>query len=193
MIYFDEKHSQILTNSCMNCQEKHFQPPNEQVPRVGCCSYSPVLGLFEIAKIIKQNESFLHRLLQTSDVSIHPYHIVVHAKVHSTFAKEDIATLSVLEQEDLKTSYSVCQFFEETRGCTLPPSFKNTVCRSFICSTVELSFTPEEHLNFKKWTQNINKEADNFHREHKLNLQKKSIDIKNNTEKVISYFKVLTN
>ena len=54
--------------------------------------------------------------------------------------------LTQLEKDDLRHSYSICQFSEENKGCSLDPSFKNSVCRSFICTSIEESLHDDKQV-----------------------------------------------
>ncbi|WP_088105313.1 hypothetical protein [Halalkalibacter urbisdiaboli] len=189
MIIFDKTYNQLLTNACLTCQDEHFQPPIPELPVIGCCSYSPVFTLFEIHNMVKINEDFFYSLYSHQAATIHPFTIFVEAEVHATFHLLDLSPYSKLERDDLKTSYSICQFFKNDQGCSLHPSFKNAVCRSFICTTVEDALSDNQKQQLAEWTNAIQKEVQYFLHVHKHELEKRSINLINEPDEVVAYLK----
>ncbi|WP_227938138.1 hypothetical protein [Alkalihalobacillus deserti] len=190
MIFIDIEKRQILSNSCLNCQDDFFQPPNRQFPKVGCCSYSPTFYLLEIAKMCAEDQSFfIDSVLMHPKAETFPYSIKVHAEVHPAYQQVRKVNLSKLEEDDLKLSYSTCQFFN--KGCSLDPSFKNVVCRTFICMTIENSLEQEQKDSLQKWTKTFSKEELDFQLKHESELKKRGIDLIKNPQKVVQYFQGL--
>ncbi|WP_017727597.1 hypothetical protein [Halalkalibacterium ligniniphilum] len=190
MIVLDKKNKQVLTPHCSFCPETFFSPAEDHLPRVGCCSYSPLFGLFELSKMAQHNETFLRTsILNHENAQILPYQIKVHANVDPSFYKQQSFSLTKLERDDLKLRYSVCVFLKQGEGCSLPPFYKNIVCRSFICPTVEsmLSETEQHHLQIMVRT--ITQVASQFHIKHEKKLIQKGIDLLSNPNAVISYLK----
>ncbi|ARK30736.1 hypothetical protein [Halalkalibacter krulwichiae] len=91
-----------------------------------------------------------------------------------------------MENEDLKLSYSTCQFFYN--GCTLKPSFKSAVCRTFICMTIEESLSETKQDELQYWNRVFQKEEKDFQAFHVKELQKRNINLLDNPHKLIKYF-----
>lgn len=126
MIHFDKTNRQILTSACLQCNDDCFQPPSKEVPKVGCCSYSPTFYLLEIKNMVQTNEVFFQEyFLNHPAALIEPYSIKIPAIIHPMYNSRPIQQgLTKLEQDDLRQSYSICQFFKTNHGCTLDPSYK---------------------------------------------------------------------
>lgn len=190
MIFIDQEKKQILSNNCLNCQDPFFQPPNRQFAKVGCCSYSPSFYLLEIAKMCLDNPSFfINSILTHPNAERFAYSIKVHANVHPAYEKTSRGHLSKLERDDLKLSYSTCQYFHN--GCSLNPSYKNAVCRTFICMSVEDSLDEEQKELLQKWTKTFSKEEMDFQIKHEAELNKRGIDLIEDPVQVIQYFRKL--
>jgi hypothetical protein len=193
MIKFDNTNKQILSSACLTCEDEFFQPPIHDIPKVGCCSYSPTFYLYEIALMCRKDEQFfLDKILTNPHAEISPFSIKIHANVHPAYAfvsKKQARTK--LEEDDIRLSYSICQFFKKEEGCTLHPSYKNSVCRSFICLTIENSLTEHMKHSLQKWTRIIKNEEMTFQREQELELKKRKINLKLNPTEVIHYFQGL--
>jgi hypothetical protein len=194
VINFDKTNRQLLTSACLSCNEPHFSRPIEELPHVGCCSYSPVFSLFELSKVATEDPSFYFELVNQDANTVNDYTIRINAWIHPAYQKNDHSLKrSTIEQEDLKISYSICRFFKENQGCTLKPSFKNAVCRSFICSTVEDRLATDEKSHLLEWVQDIQSEATSFHRKHETILKERRMSLKEHPNQVFSYLKALTN
>ena len=156
---------------------------------VGCCSYSPVFSLFEIYQMMKDGnrDIFMEMFYGQKAATIKPYEITVHAEVHSLFDKQSVDSLSSIEKEDLRLQYSVCQFFEPQKGCSLPANYKNATCRSFICLTIEDQLDDEAKVQLKEWNTNIHQEVHSFVKEHQRVLEQKGINLQNNVHAVLDY------
>ncbi|KHF40445.1 hypothetical protein [Halalkalibacter okhensis] len=142
--------------------------------------------------INKDEAFFLKHILHHPKALLSPYHITVQAQVHSdyerVFWKE---SLSKLEADDLRHSYSICQFFKNEKGCSLHPSFKNSVCRSFICLSIEARLNEDERESLHSWTQMIKHEEMLFQRTHEQALMDLGINLLSDPSAVMDYFKTL--
>ncbi|GAE36517.1 hypothetical protein [Halalkalibacter akibai] len=191
MIQIDQTKRQILSNSCLFCQDEFFQPPTNSLPKVGCCSYSPTFRLLEIANMALKDPLFLKEdVLSHPKAEVFPFSVKVHANIHSEFHKTNHSKLTKIEREDLQLSYSVCQYFEI--GCTLDPSFKNNVCRTFICLTIEDSLNEDQKKELQYWTKTFQDEDRTFQLKHEANLKKLGLDLINNPTEVIDYFQSIS-
>ena len=189
MITYDAKHKQLLTTACLNCKDPYFAPAKPTMMHVGCCSYSPVFSLFEIYKMLQDNnkEFFLESIYHHKSAEITPYEVVIHAKVDPLFEENKLEHLSTIEQEDIRLQYSVCQFFKPQKGCNLPPSYKNATCRSFICLTVEEKLNSHTKTEVKNWNILIQKEVNSFVKQHEKALKLRGINLQNNVISVLDY------
>jgi hypothetical protein len=194
MIHYDQINDQILTPLCRQCPEEYFKPLTDQIPHVGCCSYSPVFTLFEVYKIIKEDQIpfFLENIYHNPKATIFPYEIEVHARVHLSFEQYDSSSFTQIEKEDLRIKFSVCQYFEQGKGCGLPPLFKTSVCRSFICSSVEERLDRDEKRKFTLYVRKIRSEASQFNLLHKKRLVEKGINFVHHLPQVLDYLKKQT-
>ncbi|WP_216829166.1 hypothetical protein [Alkalihalobacterium elongatum] len=189
MIIYDKDNHQILSKACLNCADPYFQPAHSSLPTVGCCSYSPVISLFEIHQMLKLDDRdfFFHHIFNNTNATINDYNIVIHANVNPLFETENTDHLSSIKTSDLKLSYSICQFFKMNKGCSLLPSYKNATCRSFICSTVESQMDTYEQKDLSEWTRSIQLETKTFNDTHQNILQKRGITLSRNVEDVLFY------
>ncbi|MFC0472814.1 hypothetical protein ACFFHM_20585 [Halalkalibacter kiskunsagensis] len=197
MIEFDNTNKQILSQACLTCKDEYFQPPINNMPKVGCCSYSPTFYLYEIAQMCRRDEQFFFQnILAHPTAEISPFSIKIHANTHPAYSQavaNNKQTLSKIEEDDLRLSYSTCQFFKKEEGCTLHPSFKNSVCRSFICLSIENSLTEKKKQTLLKWTKLIKNEEMTFQRVHEHELKQKDLTLLSNPIEVVHYFQQLQN
>lgn len=190
MITFDSQSKQVLTSACLKCKDPYFAPARPEMVHVGCCSYSPVFGLFEIYQMIKDgNSEFFMELIYHHSATILPYEIIINAEINPLFYEQKINHLSQIEKDDIRLQYSVCQFFEQKKGCTLPPSYKNSTCRSFICLTVEEQLDDQTQIEIKKWTTLIKQEVNAFVEQHRPVLQSHGLNLQTNVQGVVDYLK----
>ena len=191
MITFDSQYKQVLTSACIKCKDPYFAPAFPQMIHVGCCSYSPVFSLFEIYQMIKggNTEFFIESIYSHQCATIMPYEIIINAEINPLFNKQKIDHLSSIEKDDIRLQYSVCQFFEQQKGCALPPTYKNSTCRSFICLTVEEQLDDQTQTELKKWNTLIKQEVNAFVEQHRLALQKRGLNLQTNVQDVIDYLK----
>lgn len=189
MISYDRENDQLLTPCCINCPDPYFQTQHHDLFHVGCCSYSPVFTLFEMAKMIRAErvDFFMERIYRNENNRIGPYEIEVHADVHPLFQKHDRAGLTQVEREDLQQDFSVCQFFVPGKGCGLNPRFKTSVCRAFICTTVEERLAPEDKAMLDERTQAIYREAEAFNQKHETALKNKGWNLIDHLPQVLQY------
>ncbi|WP_062047097.1 hypothetical protein [Bacillus sp. JCM 19034] len=188
MIQIDQQNNQILSKACLNCQDPHFQPPNPYITKVGCCSYSPTFQLLEISKMCQDDIKQFWEIYQHPATIIRPYTILLQANIDESFQNISCDDFTSLEEEDLKINHSICQLFEIGKGCSLQPKFKNAVCRSFICSTIEEQLTEEEQLTMTSAIKAMHHETREFQKQHSHLLKERSIDLLHNPNEVIQYF-----
>lgn len=191
MIQIDYNNNQILSKACLNCQDPHFQPPNLSMTKVGCCSYSPSFQLLEISRMCQDHVEQFWEIYDHEAAIIHPYSILLQAKVDESYSTFSSDHFTSLEEEDFKTRHSICQLFEKGRGCSLQPKFKNAVCRSFICSTIEEQLTESEQIAMSKTVKAIQQETRDFQKLHSNRLKECSIDLLHTPDEVVSYFQSL--
>ncbi|QOY35380.1 hypothetical protein AWH56_022250 [Anaerobacillus isosaccharinicus] len=191
MITFDSQYKQVLTSACLKCKDPYFAPAHPVMVHVGCCSYSPVFGLFEIYQMIKagNSEFFMESIYHHRSATIMQYEIIINAEVSPLFYEQKINHLSPIEKDDIRLQYSVCQFFKQQKGCTLPATYKNSTCRSFICLTVEEQLDDQTQAELKKWNTLIKQEVNAFVEQHRLELQRRSLNLQTNVQGVVDYLK----
>ena len=195
MLIWDQKHKQLLSHDCRNCPDPFFAPYSEDLPHVGCCSYSPVFTLFEIYKMVQASEElfFWDRIYHNPNSTVKDYEIIVHAHVHSKFdeAKKEIGLSSKLEEEDFKLRFSVCQFFKDGKGCGLNPHFKNKVCRSFICPALEDRMEDSEKQHLEDHVKEIQAEVEGFLNVHETVLKQRGWTFADHMEEIVDYLEKL--
>ncbi|WP_078553380.1 hypothetical protein [Bacillus alkalicellulosilyticus] len=182
--------NQILTSHCLNCPDDYFAPAESDVPHVGCCSYSPVFSLFEVYQAVKDNhiDFFINEILQHKSAVINDFEIKVQAMVDSRFSEKNLTGLSQIEMDDLQLSYSMCQYFKQNMGCSLPLTLKNSTCRSFICSSVENMLPKDQQNNLKTWVNQIKREAATFNKTQQAILQERQLMLMQDFDSIIDYF-----
>lgn len=190
MIDWDSDFKQIMTSLCRSCPEDYFAPYRKELEHVGCCSYSPVFTLFEIWKMIKsgQTDFFIEKIYNNPYRSLGDYEIVIHAHVNEAYNRfAEGKLLSKMEEEDMKLKFSVCQFFVRGKGCGLNPLYKNSVCRSFICSAVEDKLDQASRLQLGQWARQIRTEAEGFNEQHKEILKRKEWNLRSHSTQILEY------
>ncbi|TWI59215.1 hypothetical protein [Halalkalibacter nanhaiisediminis] len=191
MITIDQANMQIISTSCLNCQDVYFKPPSGEIPKVGCCSYSPTFYLLQLANMSKKEHSFdIKSILQHQAARVEDYKVTVFAHVHEAYFKVSKKFLTQMEKDDLRHSYSICQFFKEKKGCILDPSFKNSVCRSFICTNIEESLHYDQQV-VQAFINEIRTEEHGFQKYHEQVLKQKGINLREHSEEVIEYLKTI--
>ncbi|MEB1806750.1 MAG: hypothetical protein LPK26_05570 [Bacillaceae bacterium] len=193
MIEIDKNQRQILSKACFNCSDPYFQPGHSSLPVIGCCSYSPVISLYEIYQMVQQNDrNFFENVIYNNDnCTINDFNIIIHAHVHPHFQEKNTGQLSSIELSDLKLSYSTCQFFKSNKGCSLKPSYKNATCRSFICSTIENQLDTQHKKQLIEWSRTIQLETKMFNDTHQAILKEKSLSLTKNVDTVLNYLENL--
>lgn len=191
MITIDRANRQITSILCFNCKDECFQPPTENIPKVGCCSYSPTLYLLQIANMCKRSDIIdVHSIIGHPAAVLKKYSVRIQAEVHSSFKLRSQESLTQLEIDDLRQSYAICQFFKENKGCSLDPSFKNAVCRSFICSSIEESSHYDKQA-VQQMTRQFRMEEYEFQEYHESILEQKGINLRTAPNEVIQYFQTI--
>lgn len=144
--------------------------------------------------MVQQNQqTFFLETIYYNDLNIiKPYEIIVPANVHPEYFRHQTSQLNSMEQEDLKVSYSVCQFFRQGQGCDLNPHFKTAVCRTFICSTIEDKLSGLEQSDLIAWVKQIKHEATTFQAKHQAVLQAKEWELTNALPQILDYFEQLS-
>lgn len=189
MISFDPQAKQILTPFCRQCPDEQFAPVDETLPHVGCCTYSPTFTLFEIYKMIKaeQLDFFIEQIYNNPHRTLQEFEITIHAHVAAIFFKLDHSGLSKKEYEEKKLRYSVCQFFAHNKGCTLPPAFKTSICRTFICFAVEQRLDKNMQQQLTAWSKQIQQEAKQFNSMHTQLLREKGWNLSEHLSQIVNY------
>lgn len=202
IIEWDRGNGQLLSSLCCSCSEEHFQSVSEELPPIGCCRYEPVFTLFEFWRMIKVgNRSLLANIRFNPNNQIFPYEIIVGASIHPLFFKkgrngeipyEEYKELlgrkgGKYQAVDLRLRYATCSFFQEGKGCGIMPIFKTSICRMFICDSIEEHLNPEKLKSLRTWQKEIREEADGFHRQHSEKLREKGIDFIKDWEGAIHY------
>lgn len=190
MISWDSLNKQILTTLCRHCPDEYFAPYFPASPHVGCCSYSPTFGLFEIHNMVKagKRDFFLRKIYENERAEITGEGILVHANVDPYYEElVEHQELSRLEVEDLRLRFSICQFFEQEKGCGLPPAFKNSTCRSFICLAVEERLSDREKQQLTGWAKDILSEVDEFVHRHSNVLKANGWTLQNDIHQILDY------
>ncbi|WP_047153116.1 hypothetical protein [Aneurinibacillus tyrosinisolvens] len=207
-LVWEEETKQLLSPVCRQCPEPHFQPRAGELPRIGCCAYEPVFTLYEIYRMVKEGaaEFFLNSIYRHPKNTVYDYEIIAGAYLHPLFYKklpgEDISPFQRYEEwkgqagtaykaVDERLAYAMCQFFVDGKGCGLDPRFKTSICRSFICESVEQRLSGEERKKLAEWQRSIREEAEPFHRKHKAILQEKGMSLPENVHGIIEYFMYL--
>lgn len=190
MISFDKTHNQLLSAACLNCHDPYFAPANDSIPKVGCCSYSPVFSLFELNACIRRHDAqfFLDKIYHHPSATISDFAVTVHAQIHKSFFDLDLSSFSSIELTDTKLSYSVCQFFKDGVGCILHPTYKNAVCRSFICTTIEQQLSDIEQKLLTDTVKLIQEEAHSFNKHYIKLFQQKNWNFHNHIEQITAHF-----
>ncbi|MCK0471952.1 hypothetical protein [Halalkalibacter sp. APA_J-10(15)] len=188
MLEIDNTYNQLLSRACLNCLDPQFQPPKDTVEKVGCCSYSPTFQLLDIFRMCNDNVDQFWSIYHHPAAIIHPYSIFVKAEVDSAFDQLNTQSLSPLEKDDKRTSYSICQFFRKGKGCSLHPQFKNAVCRTFICTTIEEQLTSSDQKTMKEMIKKVYQETRDFQAIHSKNLKSQFIDLRDNPKAIVHYF-----
>ncbi|MED0678178.1 hypothetical protein P4S83_07400 [Aneurinibacillus thermoaerophilus] len=206
VLWWEEENRQLLSAVCRNCPEPHFQRRSGDLPHIGCCAYEPVFTLFEIYKMIAagKTEFFLKEIYANPQNEIYDYEIVAGASIQPLFyersSEEDESPAERYERlkrspntaylaVDERLAYAVCQFFIDGKGCGLDPRFKTSICRSFICSSIEEQLTEEERKHLSAWQRAIRDEAEPFHRRHKAILEEKGWTLRNHVHGIVEYFR----
>lgn len=194
MISFDKDNKQILSNFCLSCIDPYFSTRGSNTEKTGCCSYSPVFTLYEIHQMVKADDTafFLNDIYHNDTNTVYPYEIKIHANVHPSYFTLQVANLTKIERDDTKVRHSTCQFFQPNRGCTLKPSYKNSVCRTFICSAIEDKLDTDRKKDLDAWSRTLQMESKYFHEYHKNVLLSKGKDLLANVDEIIDYLKMLS-
>lgn len=192
MIDWDSEFKQIMTSLCRSCPDDYFAPYSKQMEHVGCCSYSPIFTLFEIWKMVKseQVDFFMEQIYNNPCRTLGDYDIVIHAYVHDAYEQSmEGKPLFETEEDDMRIKFSVCQFFKRGKGCGLNPFYKNSVCRSFICSAVEDKLDQASKLQLSQWARQIRTEADGFHEQYKKLFKEKGWSLRSHVTEILEYFR----
>jgi hypothetical protein len=208
VISWDVENKQLLSPVCRRCPEPHFQPRTDQQAHIGCCAYEPVFTLYEIYAMVRAGEErfFLENIYKNPVNTIYPYEITAGGRLHpSYYVKKEGQEISPYEKTkdlsqnqrtrflavDEKLAYTVCQFFVDGKGCGLDARFKTSICRSFICQSIEDKLSKRDGEQLDAWRRSIREEAEPFHRHHKKVLQKEGITLLEDVQAVLGYFRKL--
>ncbi|WP_100398646.1 hypothetical protein [Bacillus sp. FJAT-44742] len=192
MITIDKDNKQITAAACVRCPDPFFQRGEDVLEKVGCCSYSPVFTLFEIKKMADRDKNFFYETIYKHPKAIvSSFSIKIEAEVNPAFKKVNTSSMLPMEKEDTKLSYSTCQFFVSNQGCGLPSGYKTSVCRSFLCCTVEESLSKERKEEMNDWIFYIQEEVKAFNRSHEQKLKSKGWTLQEQPSMVVDYLKSL--
>lgn len=197
--HWDADNKQILSALCMHCKDPDFTPIFEDMENVGCCRYEPVFTLFEIYKMASEGESdfFLQQIYHHPNRRVYPYEIVIGARIDQRFNRPEEQEnykrwlnnpSTRYRAEDLRLKYATCSFFLSGQGCRLPPHYKTSICRSFVCHTIEDQVSEETRQHLQTWQRNIIDEAEKFNRYHRERLQKKGLNLVDHVSEILQYF-----
>ncbi|MBO8173004.1 MAG: hypothetical protein H0Z33_14080 [Bacillaceae bacterium] len=199
---WDGDNKQILSSLCMHCGDPDFTPVFDDMENVGCCRYEPVFTLFEIYKMVRDGDDdfFMNHIYHHPKRRIFPYEILVEAQVDDRFYRSEeqekyrkwLANASTRYRAvDFKMTYSICSFFVSGKGCGLPPRYKTSICRSFVCHTIEDQAAEETRQQLKTWQRSIIEEAESFNRVHQEQLQARGWNLIDHPDQVLTYLKML--
>ncbi|MBD7912583.1 hypothetical protein [Clostridium cibarium] len=188
----DQGIPQYSCNSCGNCQSV-FGVSLCNIKNRGCCWYFPKFTLYDIHKMVKDEEGLktLNSIRNLPDVEIYNYYI--HAKGY--FDEKSYIKYIESEQEDTNVQdktifFRACPFVKSAKGCTLPKRYRSYVCNFFICN--EIISKIEKNDEFKNYI----KERDSYVRwlewenySLEMVLREKRINLVNNFDKVINILK----
>ncbi len=197
--HWDADNNQILSALCMHCKDPDFTPIFEDMENVGCCRYEPVFTLFEINKMVLDGEVdfFIQQIYHHPNRRVYPFEIVIGAQVDQRFnrAAEQEKYKKWLNNPstryravDFKLKYAICSFFILGKWCGLPPHFKTSICRSFVCLTIEDTASEKTRQQMQTWQRNIVDEAEKFNRFHRERLQKKGLNLIDHMDDILQYF-----
>ncbi|HJV45058.1 MAG TPA: hypothetical protein VJ824_04940 [Bacillota bacterium] len=191
MIEWESQFKQILSDQCVNCSESYFAPYSNDLPHVGCCSYSPSFTLFEIYKMIlcHSEEFFWEHIYRNPRRDLYDFKIIIRANVSNPFQQIDKTGLSIIQVDDLRLQFSICQFFVLGKGCGLNPAFKNETCRSFICHSVENQLSVEQSKDLNQWIREIQSEVKAFNTLYENFFRSKEWTFLNHMQDIVRYFR----
>jgi hypothetical protein len=202
---WDQENRQLLSIQCRQCQDPHFQSISKEFEQVGCCRYEPVFTLFEIWKMLKKDqESFFKKEIYFNPRNrVFAYEIIAGAIIHPLFYERGEDGCIPAERYnqlmsnphtkyqgiDLRLKYGICSFFVKGEGCGLEPSFKTSICRMFICDSIEDTLNKKELKKLHDMQRMVREEADCFQRAHVQALKQKGINLIEHLDQVVDYLK----
>ncbi len=184
---------QYSCSSCSDCQSV-FGKSLCSIKNRGCCWYFPKFTLYEIHKMVKEEDGLkiLNSIVRLPKVKIYNYYI--HAKGYfdeigyTRYIKtEHVYDVSL---KDKSIFFRACPFVNQGIGCMLPEKYRSYVCNFFICAEVvkkvekydEFKKYINERTNYVRWIEWENFSLEEFLAEKKLNLE-------DNFEEVIDILK----
>ncbi|NMM64980.1 hypothetical protein HBE96_20530 [Clostridium sp. P21] len=184
---------QYSCSSCMDCQSV-FGKSLCSIKNRGCCWYFPKFTLYEIHKMVKEEDGLkaLSKIINLPKVKIYNYYIHAKGYFDEVGYKKYIKTWHVHDSyvKDKSVFFRACPFVISGVGCTLPERYRSYVCNFFICD--EIAKKAESYDEFKNyinernsyagWIQWENLSLEEFFTEKKLNLVE-------NFEEIISILK----
>lgn len=177
----DQGVPQYGCSSCYNCKSE-FGKSLCEIKNRGCCSYFPKFNLYDIHKMVKEEEGIetLTRILSLPKVEIKNYYI--HAK--GFFDEEgyknynNSGKLSKFKVRDKTIFFRACPFVKSGEGCTIKPKYRSYVCNFFICEEVVNQVKDDERFKryeaerdrYVKWITWENNSLEYYFASEKLNL-----------------------
>lgn len=202
---WDQPNEQLLSPQCRQCKDPHFQSLSPEFEPAGCCRYEPVFTLFEIWKMVRSGEEsfFKEAIYANPQNRIFKYEIMAGAIIHPSFYEpgEDGTIPSHVFNQlmgnqhtkyqaiDLRLKYGICPFFIKGEGCGLKPSFKTSICRMFICDSIEEALNKKELEKLHRIQREVRGKGDTFHRYHAGILQNKGLDLINHPDQILHYLR----
>lgn len=186
----DQGVPQYGCSSCYNCKSE-FGKSLCEIKNRGCCSYFPKFNLYDIHKMVKEEEGMetLKRILALPKVEIKNYYI--HAKGY--FDEEGYnlyknnGELDNFRVRDKTIFFRACPFVKSGEGCTIKAKYRSYVCNFFICEEVVnqikdneiFKLYEEERDRHVKWISWENTALEYYFISEKLNLIKNFNEIIN--------------
>ncbi|MDD6794542.1 MAG: hypothetical protein PUE01_03895 [Clostridiaceae bacterium] len=190
---FDEGVPQYECNLCGKCSSL-FAKSLCNVKNRGCCWYFPKFTLYEIHKMVKEEEGeeVLKRILKLPNVKVYNYYI--HARGYFDKKDYDIAMakdkLEEYKVHDKTIFFRECPLVQEGKGCKIPARYRSYICNLFICDEVtkalkdniEMKKYLDERQNYVRWIEWENNSIQMY-------LEEKALDLQKNFDEVINILK----
>jgi hypothetical protein len=157
----------------------------------GCCWYFPKFTLYEIHKMVKEQEGLkaLNNIMSLPKVKVYNYFIHAKGYFDEVGYKDYIKTGQAYDTvvKDKSIFFRACPFVAPGIGCTLPKRYRSYVCNFFICDEIaekvekydEFKNYIKERNSYVRWIEWENYSLEALFAEKKLNLVENSEEIIN--------------